>query len=161
MDKAVTNRNFLWIDCYIVDMESYPRTSPVEHTAHIEVRYAETDAMAIVHHSVYAIWFEQTRTEIFRTNGIPFSKFEAEGYHSPLLSIETQFLKPCRYGEVVDIHTQLSQMDRLRFAFTYKLTVNGEQRTTGKTIHIFTFHDRPCRKAPEDFLKTFFPESGG
>ena len=50
-----------------------PKISPVEYTAHIEVRYAETDAMGIVHHSVYAIWFEQARTEIFRENGIPFA----------------------------------------------------------------------------------------
>ena len=134
-----------------------PKISPVEYTAHIEVRYAETDAMGIVHHSVYAIWFEQARTEIFRENGIPFSRFEAEGYHSPLLSIETQFIKPCRYGEVVDIQLQLSQIDRLRFCFTYKVTVGGELRTTGKTTHIFTFHDKPCRQAPQLVLDTFFP----
>ncbi len=139
-------------------MESYPKTSPVEYTAHIEVRYAETDAMAIVHHSVYAIWFEQARTEIFRVNGVPFAHFEAEGYHSPLLSLETQFIKPCRYGETVDIHLKLFQTDRLRFSFSYEVTVNGELRTTGKTSHIFTFHDKPCRKAPEAFLNAFFPE---
>ena len=77
---------------------------------HRHVNYYETDMMGIVHHSVYAIWFEQARTEIFRANGIPFSQFEAEGYHSPLLSIETQFIKPCRYGEIVDVHLQLSQV---------------------------------------------------
>ena len=92
-----------------------------------------------------------------RENGIPFSRFEAEGYHSPLLSIETQFIKPCRYGEVVDIQLQLSQIDRLRFCFTYKVTVGGELRTTGKTTHIFTFHDKPCRQAPQLVLDTFFP----
>ena len=140
-------------------MEKEIKYSPIEYTAHIEVRYAETDAMAIVHHSVYAIWFEQARTEIFRVNGVPFSAFEAKGYHSPLLSIETQFIKPCRYGEIVDVHLQLAQIDRLRFAFFYKVTVNGELRTTGKTTHIFTMHDKPCRHAPEPFLKAFFNEA--
>ncbi len=131
-------------------------TSPVEYTAHIDVRYAETDAMGIVHHSVYAIWFEQARSEIFKANGIPFSTFESEGYHSPLLSLEVQFLKPCRYGETVDIHLHLAQIDRLRFCFEYRLTVSGELRTTGRTTHIFTFHDKPCRHAPEAVMKTFF-----
>ena len=133
------------------------KISPVEYTAHLAVRSAETDAMGIVHHSVYAIWFEQARTEIFRANGIPFSQFEAEGYHSPLLSIETQFIKPCRYGEIVDVHLQLSQVDRLRFCFTYKVTVGGELRTTGKTMHIFTMNNRPCRSAPEPLIRTFCP----
>lgn len=132
------------------------RTSPIEYTAHIDVRYAETDAMGIVHHSVYAIWFEQARSEIFKANGIPFSRFEAEGYHSPLLSLEVQFLKPCRYGETADIHLHLTQVDRLRFCFEYRLTVGDELRTTGKTTHIFTFHDKPCRHAPPSVMKTFF-----
>lgn len=132
------------------------RQSPVEYTARIEVRYAETDAMAIVHHSVYAVWFEQARTEYFRTNGLPFSVFENAGYHSPLLSIETQFLKPCRYGDFVDIHLQLFQIDRLRFAFHYKLTVDGELRTTGRTTHIFTFENKPCRQVPPPIMEKFF-----
>lgn len=42
-------------------------TCSYEYTTRIEVRYAETDQMGIVHHSVYAIWFEQARTEFFRT----------------------------------------------------------------------------------------------
>ena len=30
----------------------------------IQVRYAETDQMGIAHHSNYAVWFEQARTEL-------------------------------------------------------------------------------------------------
>ena len=28
-------------------------------------RYVETDQMGIIHHSVYAIWYEQARTDFF------------------------------------------------------------------------------------------------
>ena len=37
---------------------------------HIQVRYAETDQMGIAHHSCYAVWFEQARTEMIREAGI-------------------------------------------------------------------------------------------
>jgi acyl-CoA thioester hydrolase len=36
----------------------------VETTFH--VRYAETDAMGQVHHSVYPVWFEEARSELMR-----------------------------------------------------------------------------------------------
>ena len=35
------------------------------NTINIVPRYAETDKMGIVHHSVYAIWYELARTEYF------------------------------------------------------------------------------------------------
>ncbi len=51
-------------------------TCSYEYTARIEVRYAETDQMGIVHHSVYAIWFEQARTEFFRTAGASYANMK-------------------------------------------------------------------------------------
>ena len=35
----------------------------------ITVRYAETDQMGIAHHSNYAVWFEQSRTEMIAKAG--------------------------------------------------------------------------------------------
>ena len=37
-------------------------------------RYAETDQMGIIHHSVYAVWYEQARTDYF--NRIEFLEEE-------------------------------------------------------------------------------------
>ncbi|MCK9183372.1 MAG: acyl-CoA thioesterase [Fibrobacteraceae bacterium] len=130
--------------------------SPLDHTARIEVRYAETDAMAIVHHAVYPVWFEQARTEIMRVHGVPFSEIEDAGYHSPLLSLEVEYIKPCRYGDFADVHVTFGRIDRLRFKFFYEVTVNGELRTKGSTTHIFTYHDKPCRELPPKLMKTFF-----
>ncbi len=133
--------------------------SPLQYTAVIEVRYAETDAMAIVHHSVYAIWFEQARTELMRTYGASFAEIENQGYHSPLLRLETDYFKPCRYGDFVEVHISLGRLDRLRFQFFYEVTVKGELHSRGSTTHIFTYHDKPCRTFPASFMKVFFPES--
>ena len=35
----------------------------------IVARYAETDQMGIIHHSVYPIWFEAARTEFIKLSG--------------------------------------------------------------------------------------------
>ena len=52
-------------------------TCTFKHTARIDVRYAETDQMGIVHHAVYAVWFEQARTEYFREAGASYADMEA------------------------------------------------------------------------------------
>jgi acyl-CoA thioester hydrolase len=36
----------------------------------IRARYAETDAMGVVHHASYVIWLEQGRTELLRALGL-------------------------------------------------------------------------------------------
>lgn len=42
----------------------------------VNVRYAETDKMGIVHHSVYPIWFELARTDLSKLAGFPYSRME-------------------------------------------------------------------------------------
>ena len=42
-------------------------------------RYAETDQMGIIHHSVYAIWYEQARTDFFNQVGIRYDEIEKQG----------------------------------------------------------------------------------
>ena len=49
----------------------------------ITVRYAETDRMGIVHHSVYPIWFEIGRTDFIRKAGMPYSVMEENGVMKP------------------------------------------------------------------------------
>jgi len=42
----------------------------------IRVRYEETDAMGIVHHSKYIIWLEMARIELMDTIGLTYKKLE-------------------------------------------------------------------------------------
>lgn len=126
------------------------------HTARIEVRYAETDQMGIVHHSVYAVWFEQARTEFFRTAGASYAQMEAEGFASPVLEINVQFKQPTRYGDFVDVETTMVRVDKLRVQFNYKVFVEGKLCTTGSTLHCMTKNGRPTRELPESFSKFVF-----
>ena len=44
------------------------------------VRYAETDAMAITHHSNYIVYFEEARSHYSRVRGADYADFERSGY---------------------------------------------------------------------------------
>ena len=54
---------------------------------HITARYAETDMMGIIHHSVYPVWFEAARTNMIRSIGITYSQLEKDGIMLPLSEI--------------------------------------------------------------------------
>ena len=44
-----------------------------------KVHYYETDKMGIVHHSNYAVWYEQARTEFIRHFGLSYGDMEKAG----------------------------------------------------------------------------------
>ena len=131
-------------------------TCNFKHTARIEVRYAETDQMGIVHHSVYAVWFEQARTEFFRLAGASYADMEAEGFASPVLELTVQYKNPTHYGEFVDIETTMVRESALKIRFEYKAYVNGKLCTTGSTLHCMTKNGRPTRELPSSFSKFEF-----
>ena len=49
-------------------------------TSKINVRYAETDQMGIVHHSVYAVWYEVARTDFCKAAGHLIKKWKRPEY---------------------------------------------------------------------------------
>jgi len=121
----------------------------------IEVRYAETDQMGIVHHSVYAVWFEQARTQYFRNAGVDYADMEKQGYACPVLELGVQYKAATHYGEFVEIETSATQIDKLRFRLDYRLFLNDKLCTTGFTVHCLLKDGRPTRDIPESFLNLF------
>ena len=46
----------------------------------VTARYAETDQMGVIHHSVYAVWYELARTDFIKKVGnFIYSKMEEMG----------------------------------------------------------------------------------
>ena len=46
----------------------------------VTARYAETDQMGVIHHSVYAVWYELARTDFIKKVGISYSKMGRNGH---------------------------------------------------------------------------------
>ena len=60
----------------------------------ITARYAETDMMGIIHHSVYAVWFEAARTEFIKMTGISYTQLEKSGIMLPLSELCCKYILP-------------------------------------------------------------------
>ncbi|MGZ4739700.1 MAG: acyl-CoA thioesterase [Ilumatobacteraceae bacterium] len=121
-----------------------PSTYPFSHG--IRVRFSETDAMGIVHHSRYLPYMEETRVAYLRHLGHPYSELRAEGFDYAVLECFVQYRQPLRFDEEVVVHLGLAVASRTTFQMTYLLTVDGEARATGVTVHgCITADGRPTR----------------
>lgn len=116
----------------------------------LRVRYAETDAMGIVHHTAYIVWFEAGRSDWMRQQGYSYAQFEKAGYLLPLSEVGVRFLLPARYDELVVVRTWVSDLKSRKLTFNYEVVRDGTVLVTGFTTHIVT--DRSGR------VTTFPPE---
>lgn len=123
------------------------------------VRYAETDQMGVVHHSVYPVWFECGRTEFIKHFRISYDELERQGLMLPLARLSCEYKTPIRYGETVLVKTRLLEATKARLVIGYE--VFSEERNTlcakGSTEHAWTgTHLRPVNIAkyrPELYQK--------
>jgi acyl-CoA thioester hydrolase len=132
-----------------VDPSTDPADYPFVHR--IRVRFVETDAMGIVHHSNYLAYFEETRVAYLRSIGHPFTEWRDEGLESPVLESFVRYRRPLRFDEVIDVHLLLASVTRATFQMAYLVTVDDatgrpEVRSTGVTVHgCVTTDGRPTR----------------
>ena len=105
--------------------------------SHVTVRYAETDQMGIVHHSVYPVWYEISRTDFVKTLGISYSQLEQMGVMTPLVELHCRYSGVARYENELLVECSLSNLTPGRVEFSYRIFREGEEKpiNTGATLH--------------------------
>lgn len=123
----------------------------------IRVRYAETDAMAIVWNGNYLSFFEIGRTELMRSFGLPYNEIERGGNQLPLTESYVKYIAPAFYDDELEIYAKLDWNGGARIKFEYEIHKDGSIITQGFTGHTFvnTITGRPV-KPPEIFKEAFF-----
>lgn len=116
------------------------------------VRYAETDAMGIVYHSNYVVWFEVGRGDYMRQRGWDYADLEARGYYLPVSELKARSLAPARYGDLVTVKTWLEELRSRKITFTYEVVKDstGEILAVGSTKHICTDKMGRVRSIPKE-----------
>lgn len=116
------------------------------------VRYAETDAMGVVHHAVYPVWFEMGRTEFLRAAGMPYRGMEDSGIQSPVTEMHVRYRRPARYDDLVTLAVRVEQYTGTRLRIAYRVLIDDELVCSGESGHAFLYGGRPCalqRCAPD------------
>ena len=129
-------------------INSDPSTDPADYgfSHRLRVRFAETDAMGIVHHSRYLPMMEEARVAYLRHIGHPYQEVREEGIEMNVLEAWVRYRMPLTFDELVDVHVDLASVERASFQMGYLLTVDGAVRASGVTAHgCVTPDGRPVR----------------
>lgn len=124
----------------------------------VTVRYAETDQMGIVHHSVYPIWFELARTDLAKQAGLAYSKMEKMGVMTPLVELNCKYKKPAYYEDELIVTATLSKLSSVKVEFYYEVFHEGEDKPicTGTTVHaLVSSKDFHIVNAKRDFPEIY------
>jgi acyl-CoA thioester hydrolase len=110
----------------------------LEFSTNIRVRYAETDQMGYCYYGNYASYFEVARVEALRQRGISYKELEQNGILLPVKQLEITYHQPAKYDDLLEIRTQIVQLEGVRIAFTYK-TYNeaGDLLNEAYTLLVF------------------------
>lgn len=87
----------------------------------ITVRYAETDAMGVVHHSAYVPWLEAARVEWLNRIGLPYTEVERRGLAFAVIEVRLIYRRPARFGEVVEVETWLEEVASRAMHYGYRV----------------------------------------
>jgi acyl-CoA thioester hydrolase len=111
----------------------------------LRVRYAETDAMGIVHHASYIVYLELGRTDYARQRGSDYASFERSGYYLAVTEVNARYSKPAHYDDLLIVRCWLEEMKSRGLAFGYEIlnAQSGDLHVSGQTRHVcITRHGR-------------------
>lgn len=101
----------------------------------VRTRFAETDAMGIIHHAAYLPYLEEARVAYLRALGHPYDEVRTDGLDIAVLEVGVQYRAPLRFDDEVDVHLWAGAVTRTTFQIAYLLTVGAEIRATAVTVH--------------------------
>ncbi|MCK4772497.1 MAG: acyl-CoA thioesterase [Candidatus Latescibacteria bacterium] len=121
----------------------------------IQVRYAETDAQAVVYHSNFLIYFEVGRTEWMKESGIPYTVLEEQGYALFVAECHIRYLRPASYDDELTIETRLAELRTRSCTFSYRVLREGENDplVEGWTSLVCTGGDRRAAPLPDELAE--------
>lgn len=128
-------------------LQSPPMPEATRSRIDVEVRYAETDQMGVVHHAAYPVWFELARTHHCALSGYRYADIESMGYWLMVTGIDLQYRRGARYGETVEVACWIDELTSRTLRFGYEVRRDGERLVTGHSNHLWVrVGDRkPCR----------------
>ena len=102
-----------------------------------KVQYYETDMMGVAHHANYIRWMEEARIDFMERIGFPYQRMEAEGILSPVKSLQVNYLKPCTFGDEVEITVGVQAFNGVVVTIAYDMRVNDTPVFSGTSEHVF------------------------
>ncbi|MGD0882701.1 MAG: thioesterase family protein [Acidimicrobiales bacterium] len=116
-----------------------PTLDPSDYRfAHVlRTRFAETDAMGVIHHGAYPAYLEEARAAMLRDAGFPYGEVRSggDGVDFAVLELYVRYRLPLRFDDEVTVHVMVDDLTRTTFQVGYLLEAGGQSRATAVTVH--------------------------
>jgi acyl-CoA thioester hydrolase len=106
-----------------------------DFAASVRVRFADTDAQGVAHHSNYVIWFEVARVEFLEAFAGGYQRLRDEGVESLVLEAYVRFIAPAVFDDRLLVHARCLDVRGARFRFEYAVERDGAVIAEGWTAH--------------------------
>ena len=120
-----------------------------------KVRFVETDAMGVAHHSNYFRWFEMGRVEFLKQNNISLNDLIVRGIVFPITDVECKYKHSAKFYDWILIKTEAESITPVKMIFNYQVIreADGVLLAQGRTQNVFTTKDGKITKLPQDIYQ--------
>lgn len=117
------------------------------------VRYSETDAQGIVHHSSYISYLEEARVDYIRQRGTSYSDLVRTGYFLSVTELNIRYARPAIFDNLLTVRCWITQLRSRGITFEYEIvnTETGVRLVTGISKHVCVDHNGQVARIPEQW----------
>ncbi|MBN1492723.1 MAG: acyl-CoA thioesterase [Candidatus Omnitrophica bacterium] len=118
----------------------------------IRVRYGETDCMGFSYYANYFVWFEASRSELFRHLGLPYTELEKQKIYLPVADAYCKYNTSTSYDERIFIRVAVTQCKMFSMKFSYQVLNEKKDQILawGYTTHVFIDDKKQTVKVPAE-----------
>ena len=104
-----------------------------------DIRFSEVDAMQIVWHGSYALYFEDAREEFGRKFHLEYMRMYEFGFYAPLVEFKVNYKQPLKYQDKAKIVITFRNTESAKLIFDYEIynTKTNVLCATGHTVQVF------------------------
>jgi acyl-CoA thioester hydrolase len=118
-------------------------------TVTYSVGFAETDAMAIVHHSNYLRYFERARVQWLKDHDQDYRAYMEAGLNFAVTHVELDYHGPARFDDSLEITTWVEWIRGASLRMAYRIEREGELLVSGATEHAAVNDEGRVRRIPK------------
>lgn len=107
-----------------------------------KVRYSDTDAQGIVFNGNYAVYFDDTLTDLFEEVGLTTPKMQAAGFEVVTANLTINFKATATLGDVLETRVRVARIGTKSITFELETHIEGTGVVTadGQVVFVTVDH---------------------
>jgi acyl-CoA thioester hydrolase len=136
-------------------MSVSPERDPATSDHRLQVRFAETDLMGVVHHASYLLYCEAARVDWLHKRGISYDAWVRHDIHLPVVDARLRFKQAARFDEILVVQTTMAELTRVTVRFRYRITSGEISICEAETLLACVGGDMKLKRLPADVRAVF------